>query len=132
MTALTQSEFNETQLILQTLTSIQVDKQDQIITLGHSLTSNVLEIVNNTNSLEPLVEVSNSYLNSLTASNEKIAGFSIPPYDDITLEYITPTNNIKKVTYSNNSTIVLSLSFTYYPNPPTEDDSLCVNIKKTI
>ena len=86
----------------------------------------------NTDGLETLIEVNNSYLNALTASNEKIAGFNIPPYDEISVDYVNPTNNIKTVTYLNNSTIVLSLSFTYYPNPPTDDDSLCVNIKKTI
>ena len=105
----------------------------------HSLTAKVLEVDINTDSLEintdgleSLLEVNNSYLNSLTASNQKIAGFSIPPYDEISVDYITPTNNIKTVTYLNSSTIVLSLSFTYYPNPPTDDDALCVKIKKTI
>jgi len=139
LTAITQNEFNETQLILATLTSIQIDKQDQVIGLLHSLTAKVLEVDINTDSLEintdgleSLLEVNNSYLNSLTASNQKIAGFSIPPYDEISVDYITPTNNIKTVTYLNSSTIVLSLSFTYYPNPPTDDDALCVKIKKTI
>ena len=139
LTSITQNEFNETQILLGTLTSIQVDKQDQVIGLLHSLTAKVLEVDINTDSLEintdgleTLIEVNNSYLNALTASNEKIAGFNIPPYDEISVDYVNPTNNIKTVTYLNNSTIVLSLSFTYYPNPPTDDDSLCVNIKKTI
>ena len=139
LTSLTQKEFNETHVLLESLTSIQVDKQDQVIGLLHSLTAKVLEVdINtdtleiNTDGLESLIEVNNSYLNALTASNQKIAGFSIPPYDEISVDYITPTNNIKTVTYLNSSTIVLSLSFTYYPNPPTDDDALCVKIKKTI
>ena len=72
----------------------------------------------------------NSLLDTLTASNQKIAGFSIPPYDEISVNYLLPTNNISTVTYLNTSTTVLSLSFTYAQHPPIIDDELVVNIKK--
>ena len=75
-------------------------------------------------------QVTNSLLNTLTASSVKKSGFSIPPYDEISVNYLLPTNNINTLTYYNNSTIVLSLSFTYFPNPPSEDDALVVNVKK--
>jgi hypothetical protein len=84
------------------LTSIQVNKQDQLINLG----------------------------NSLTSSNVRIPGFGIPPYDEIDIQYVNNTNNIQRVSYFNNSTNVLSLSFTYIPNPPINDNAILKNVKK--
>ena len=147
-----------TNTLLDSLTGIQVDKQDQVITLLHNLTGKILQVDLNTDSLEINTDglegllidtnlflntltgvgsdlsnqqqTTNSLLDTLTASNQKIAGFSIPPYDEIAVSYLLPTNNISTVTYLNISTIVLSLSFTYAQHPPTIDDELVINIKK--
>jgi len=69
-------------------------------------------------------------LNSLTASNIKVPGFSIPPYDSIELFYYTATNNLSSVIYGNAGSSVLTLSFTYNPNPPTSDNALLVRVQK--
>jgi hypothetical protein len=158
-------QFDETQTILSTLTSIQDEKQDIIITLLDTLTSN-------TNDIEFLIEKSNTkldiltavdyatssnqlqtntlldtltsgseqikintsssvtLLNELTSSNVRIAGFSIPPYDEIDLEYEGATEYIRKVSYLENTTEVLSLSFVYVTEPPTSSDNRILKVKK--
>lgn len=73
---------------------------------------------------------SNKLLNSLTASNIQVPGFSIPPYTEVNMSYVGSTNNFSTVVYKNNSTTVMSLSFTYQPNPPTTNDALLVNVRK--
>ncbi len=123
------------------LTAIQTDKQDQVITLLHQLTANTDTLEVNTDTLEVLIDSLTSIqtdkqdqlinlTNSLTASNIKVPGFSIPTYDEIDIEYVLNTNNIQKVSYINNSTTVLSLSFTYIPNPPIFDNATLKNVKK--
>jgi hypothetical protein len=57
-------------------------------------------------------------------------GFSIPPYDEINLNYYGATNNIKETIYKNSSTAVLSLSFEYIPNPPVVNNAKLSVIKK--
>ena len=69
-------------------------------------------------------------LDALTASNITVAGFSVPPYDEINMEYVGTTNNLQQVDYLNNSTSVLSLSFVYAVDPPTSDDALLKKVKK--
>jgi len=71
-----------------------------------------------------------SLLDSLTSINIRIPGFSIPPYDEISLNYYGLTNNIETVIYKNNTTTVLSLSLGYAPNPPTSNDALLSSVKK--
>ena len=71
-----------------------------------------------------------SLLDSLTSINIRIPGFSIPPYDEISLNYYGLTNNIETVIYKNNTTTVLSLSLGYTPNPPTSNDALLSSVKK--
>jgi len=117
------------------------DAQDQLITLLHQLTANTDTLEVNTDTLEVLIDSLTSIqtdkqdqlinlTNSLTASNIKVPGFSIPTYDEIDIEYVLNTNNIQKVSYINNSTTVLSLSFTYIPNPPIFDNATLKNVKK--
>lgn len=72
----------------------------------------------------------NKLLNSLTASNIQVPGFSVPPYTEVNMSYVGSTNNFSTVVYKNNSTTVMSLSFTYQPNPPTTNDALLVNVRK--
>jgi hypothetical protein len=69
-------------------------------------------------------------LNDLTASNRYVAGFSIPPYDEIAFEYIGSTDIFRKVNYLKNSTQVMSLSFTYVTEPPTSGNSIIQSVKK--
>ena len=129
------------EVLIDSLTSIQTDKQDQLITLLHQLTANTDTLEVNTDTLEVLIDSLTSIqtdkqdqlinlTNSLTASNIKVPGFSIPTYDEIDIEYVLNTNNIQKVSYINNSTTVLSLSFTYIPNPPIFDNATLKNVKK--
>jgi hypothetical protein len=135
------TQFDETQSILYALTSIQTDKQDQMLTLLNALTSN-------TDELEDLAQTSNSLvdaltsiqtdkqdqiltlLNDLTGSNKYVAGWSIPPYDQIDLEYVSSTDILRQVTYSNQSTTVLSLSFVYVTEPPTSSSDPIKTVKK--
>jgi len=123
------------------LTALQLDKQDQLITLLHQLTANTDTLEINTDTLEPLIgsltalqldkqDQLISLGNSLTASNIRIPGFSIPTYDEIDIQYFDNTNNIQRVSYFNNSTNIFSLSFTYIPNPPINDNAFLKNVKK--
>ena len=115
-------KLNSDELVLLSynITSILVDKQDQLISLGNSLTSIQVD------KQDQLISLGNS----LTSGNIKTPGFNIPPHDEIDITYSGSTNNIEKVLYINNSTTVLSLSFTYIPNPPIIDNAILKNIKK--
>ena len=119
-------QFDETQTILSTLTSIQNEKQDVIITLLDALTSN-------TDNVEFLIDKSNTKLDVLTAvdyatstkqdsiisaiqslsSVNRINGFVIPDYDRIKNYYYGSSNNLSQVDYKSSNTVVASLSFTY-------------------
>lgn len=133
-------------------------KQDSIITLLDVLTAkettisiDVSAININTDEIEGLIEQSNTLLDALTSSSEQIkidtsssvtllseltssnihvAGFSIPPYDEINLEYEGTTNYLRKVSYSENTTEVLALSFFYVTEPPTDSDNRILKVKK--
>jgi hypothetical protein len=67
-------------------------------------------------------------------SLKKVAGFDIPAYDEIDITYYGPpevptaTNNIKTVVYSNEGSIVATLTLQYATQPPTVDDTNLVNI----
>jgi len=117
-------------------------KQDSIITLLDALTAkqtttdvsgletrlDVLTAVDYATSYKQDQEI--SLLDSLTSINIRIPGFSIPPYDEISLNYYGLTNNIETVIYKNNTTTALSLSLGYVPNPPTSNDALLSSVKK--
>ena len=144
LTSITQTEFDQTQTLLEALTSLQNSKQDEVITLLNQLTANtdnVEPLIQNSNALlESLTavdyatsnkqDVSNNLLNALTASNVNVPGFSIPPYDEITFNYVGSTDIFRTVTYLKNSTQVMSLSFTYVTEPPTSGNSIIQSVKK--
>lgn len=75
-------------------------------------------------------DVSNTLLSDLTASNKYVPGFSIPPYNEISFEYVGTTDIFRKVTYLNNSTQVMALSFVYVTEPPTVGDAIIQSVKK--
>ena len=116
--------------LLNSLTALQEDKQDQIITLLHAVTGTSFDVDLTTDQINLNIDQVETLLNDLTGTNIKVPGFSIPPYDEIDLSYYGSTNNLASVSYINNSTAVLSLSFVYVSNPPTSNDALLVNVKK--
>lgn len=120
----------ETNTLLSRLTSIQVTKQDQIITLLNSITGSAIQVDLNTDQLELSVDGVETLLNDLTASNKVVPGFSIPPYDQISFEYVGSTDIFRKVTYLNNSTQVMALSFVYVTEPPTTGNAIIQTVKK--
>jgi len=108
-----------------------INPEDIKISLSaENINVNLDEIELNTDELEGLTENSNTLLNELTSSNVRIAGFSIPPYDEIDLEYEGATEYIRKVSYLENTTEVLSLSFVYVTEPPTSSDNRILKVKK--
>jgi hypothetical protein len=74
--------------------------------------------------------LTNSLLTGLTSSNVQVAGFSIPPYDEINLSYVGSTEYLNKVSYLKNTTEVLALSFVYVTEPPTSSDNRILKVKK--
>ena len=124
------TRINTTNTKLDSLTSIQVSKQSEIITLLHSVTSMAVQVDLNTDELEVHVDGVETLLNSLTASNKTVPGFSIPPYTEINFEYVSTTDIFRKVIYLNNSTEVMSLSFTYMTEPPTTGNAIIQSVKK--
>lgn len=126
----TSAKQDESNSLLSGLTAIQVDKQDQIITLLHSITGTAIEVELTADQIDLHVDDVETLLHDLTATNIQVPGFSIPPYDEISLDYYGTTNNLSNVIYKNNTTSVLSLSFVYIPNPPTSNDALLASVKK--
>ena len=116
--------------LLDSLTAIQENKQDQIITLLHAITGSALQVDLNTDQLELHVDGVETLLNDLTASNKYVPGWSIPPYDEISFEYVGSTDIFRKVTYLNNSTQVMALSFVYVTEPPTTGNAIIQTVKK--
>ena len=126
----TSAKQDESNSLLNGLTAIQVDKQDQIITLLHAITGTAIEVELTADQIDLHVDDVETLLHDLTATNIQVPGFSIPPYDEISLDYYGSTNNLSNVIYKNNTTSVLSLSFVYVPNPPTSNDALLASVKK--
>jgi DNA-binding transcriptional regulator/RsmH inhibitor MraZ len=159
LTGIDQTGFGQTQTLLASLTSIQTDKQDQIISLlgtislsaggsgGSSASTDAL-----LNSLTAIAQTefdqtqtllvgisavasdkltkTNTLLSSLTASNVRVPGFDVPPYDEINITYVGSTEYFEQVKYVNNSTQVMALSFVYMTNPPSVADNRIQKIKK--
>jgi hypothetical protein len=61
-------------------------------------------------------------------SLKQVAGFDIPPYDEIEISYYGSTNNIQTVEYLNAGSLVATLTLEYATQPPTVDDTNLVNI----
>jgi hypothetical protein len=79
--------------------------------------------------LENLTQATNSLLSALTGQTNRINGFVIPDYNEIQNYYYGSTNNVQKVEYKNNSTLVSTLSFTYMNNATSDGDMLKQVIK---
>jgi hypothetical protein len=65
---------------------------------------------------------------SIYEALQQIAGFEIPPYDEIDITYYGATNNIATVVYSNDGSPVATLTLTYAIQPPVADDANLVNV----
>lgn len=65
---------------------------------------------------------------SIYESLQQIAGFEIPPYDEIDITYYGATNNIATVVYSKDGSPVATLTLTYAVQPPIADDANLVNV----
>jgi hypothetical protein len=111
-----------------TLLDVLTAKQTITDVIGIETRLDVLTAVDYATSYKQDQEI--SLLDSLTSINIRIPGFSIPPYDEISLNYYGLTNNIETVIYKNNTTTALSLSLGYAPNPPTSNDALLSSVKK--
>ena len=116
----------ESNLLLNGLTAVNFatsSNQQQTNTLLDTLTSSSEQIKIDTASSVTL-------LSELTSSNIHVAGFNIPPYDEINLEYEGTTDYLRKVSYLESSTEVLALSFVYVTEPPTSSDNRILKVKK--
>jgi uncharacterized protein YrzB (UPF0473 family) len=128
LTTLNLLEFNETQTLLDCLTSLQENKQDQIITLLENLSSNTDQLISNTDHLEPLIIESNTYLEALTGidyATEFKQDLSISLFQILTGHSEILTNNTNEVeTLLNSLTSLNSLEFNETQNLLLELSSL--------
>ena len=67
----------------------------------------------------------------LTGHTQRINGFIIPNYNRISNTYYGASNNLSRVDYKQNSTIVASLSFTY-TTPTSADNALLAEVIKIV
>jgi hypothetical protein len=118
-----EDSLDRIETLLDALTGINDEQQTTTNTLLDSLTSSNQQISINSSSSVTL-------LNELTSSNIHVAGFNIPPYDEINLEYEGTTDYLRKVSYLESSTAVLALSFVYVTEPPTSSDNRILKVKK--
>ena len=54
---------------------------------------------------------------------KQVAGFDIPPYDQIDISYYGATNNIATVQYLNGGIPIATLTLTYAVQPPVDNDA---------
>jgi len=66
--------------------------------------------------------------NSIETSLSGLQGFQIPEYDEIGLTYYGTTNNIATVIYKKSSSVVATLTLTYFVQPPTVNDANLVKV----
>lgn len=52
-----------------------------------------------------------------------IAGFNIPQFNEVDVDYVGTTNNIDKVYYKEGGVTVATLTFTYVGGVPSSDDA---------
>lgn len=52
-----------------------------------------------------------------------VAGFNIPQFSSIDLDYVGTTNNLSTVIYREGATTVATLTFTYVGGTPSADDA---------
>ena len=65
---------------------------------------------------------------SIYESLKEIAGFEIPAYDQIDIEYYGSTNNISSVQYLKDGNPVATLMLTYFVQPPVVNDERIATI----
>jgi len=56
-------------------------------------------------------------------SVRNLAGFNIPQFSSIDLDYVGTTNNLSTVIYREGATTVATLTFTYVGGTPSADDA---------
>ena len=61
-------------------------------------------------------------------SLKQVAGFDIPAYDEMNIDYYGSTNNVSTVQYLNSGTLVATLTLVYATQPPTVNDTNLVNV----
>ena len=66
--------------------------------------------------------------NSIETSLAGLQGFQIPEYDELGLTYYGTTNNIATVIYKKSSSVVATLTLTYFVQPPTVNDANLVKV----
>jgi hypothetical protein len=76
-----------------------------------ALSANNIEIY--VDELEDLAKRTNTLLETLTSTSNRINGFVIPDYNKIKNFYYGSSTNISSVQYLQNTTVVATLSFTY-------------------
>lgn len=95
-----------------------------------SISLDVTNLENISDLTNDKLDIANTALASLTASVQKVPGFSIPSYDQISFEYVGSTDIFRKVIYYKNSTEVMALSFVYVTEPPTIGNAIIQTVKK--
>jgi hypothetical protein len=64
-------------------------------------------------------------------SVRNIAGFNIPQFTSVELNYVGATNNLSTVVYKEGATTVATLTFTYVGGAPGADDADIATITKS-
>ena len=64
-------------------------------------------------------------------SVRNVAGFNIPQFSSVDIDYVGATNNIDKIYYKEGSVTVATLTFTYIGGTPAADDAKINTITKS-
>ena len=64
-------------------------------------------------------------------SVRNIAGFNIPQFTSVELNYVGATNNLSTVVYKEGATTVATLTFTYVGGTPGADDADIATVTKS-
>jgi hypothetical protein len=64
-------------------------------------------------------------------SVRNIAGFNIPQFSSIELNYVGATNNLSTVVYKEGAATVATLTFTYVGGTPSSDDADIATITRS-
>ena len=56
-------------------------------------------------------------------SVRNVAGFNIPQFSSVDIDYVGATNNIDKIYYKEGTVTVATLTFTYVGGTPVADDA---------
>ena len=64
-------------------------------------------------------------------SVRNVAGFNIPQFSSVDIDYVGATNNIDKIYYKEGTVTVATLTFTYVGGTPVADDAKIDTITKS-